>query len=259
MKRNCITCGKEFYVKPSQEHERKNCSKKCRDKYFKTSMIGENNPNWKNGGLKKCKECSVEFKTYNKNTVFCSNKCSGKYRTGIPLPKSDEGIENIRRAIKNRWVNYNVKQYYCGCGNEKTRKAITCKLCVEKKLSHLYKICLYCKNGFKAKSKIITFCSNDCYISYKKTLTKDKNPNWKGGLKIPNQRGRNTVEHNQWIKDVFERDDYTCLHCKKIGGELNAHHIKEWAKFPDERCNLDNGITLCVNCHHKVHKWVMKA
>jgi 5-methylcytosine-specific restriction endonuclease McrA len=57
-----------------------------------------------------------------------------------------------------------------------------------------------------------------------------------------------------WRKDVFERDDYTCQHCFQKGGKLNAHHIKPWAKFPELRYDIHNGLTLCVICHRIEHK-----
>lgn len=63
---------------------------------------------------------------------------------------------------------------------------------------------------------------------------------------------RNTKEYAEWRKAVFERDNYTCQMCGKRG-ELQAHHIKPYSKHPEARFDIDNGITLCVECHAKVH------
>lgn len=64
----------------------------------------------------------------------------------------------------------------------------------------------------------------------------------------------------------FERDNYTCQKCGKIGGKLNAHHKKLFSQILkdnnicntgdafncDELWDIDNGITLCeVGCHNK--------
>ena len=35
---------------------------------------------------------------------------------------------------------------------------------------------------------------------------------------------------------------------------LNAHHIKNWADNPDDRFDLNNGITLCEKCHSEFHR-----
>lgn len=65
---------------------------------------------------------------------------------------------------------------------------------------------------------------------------------------------RRSTEYKEWRKAVYERDDYTCQACGEKGGKLNAHHIKQFAYFPNERLNVDNGITLCEKCHHAVHR-----
>lgn len=65
---------------------------------------------------------------------------------------------------------------------------------------------------------------------------------------------RRSGEYSSWRTAVFERDDYTCVKCGHRGGELNAHHIKPFAKYPDHRLDIDNGITLCKECHKLVHK-----
>ena len=82
----------------------------------------------------------------------------------------------------------------------------------------------------------------------------ENNHNWKGGITPKNILLRHSVEYKQWRKSVFERDDYTCVFCKKRGGELNADHIKQWAFFPELRFDMNNGRTLCVECHRTTFK-----
>lgn len=80
-----------------------------------------------------------------------------------------------------------------------------------------------------------------------------------GGRKFPFERTeeqdiRNSKDYSEWRKKVFVRDDYTCKICGKKGGNLNAHHIKSFKKYPKLRLKLSNGVTLCEECHKKVHK-----
>ena len=55
-----------------------------------------------------------------------------------------------------------------------------------------------------------------------------------------------------WSKQIMERDNYTCQICNK-GGNLNAHHLNGWNAFPEQRFDLDNGVTLCADCHKEFH------
>lgn len=77
--------------------------------------------------------------------------------------------------------------------------------------------------------------------------------NWKGGLTGINNLIRGSLENKKWSRSVLERDKFECQSCGIIGGKLNAHHIKPFAIFPALRFAIDNGITLCIDCHHEIH------
>lgn len=65
---------------------------------------------------------------------------------------------------------------------------------------------------------------------------------------------RRSVEYKHWRDAVYARDEYTCQHCGDgQGGNLQAHHIKSYADFPELRYTIENGVTLCRNCHERVH------
>lgn len=94
---------------------------------------------------------------------------------------------------------------------------------------------------------------------------------WKGGVSSENYKLRHNVqmllEYRNWRKDIYRRDGYTCQECGQVGGELNAHHIThfqmivdmynittaEEARDCEAMWDLDNGITLCKNCHNGIH------
>jgi len=90
-------------------------------------------------------------------------------------------------------------------------------------------------------------------------------PNWKGGVSSVNRLIRGLPESKEWRIAIFERDNFTCQHCNKVGGTLNADHIKPFSKIIkdnhvtsieearqcQELWNTDNGRTLCLECHKK--------
>jgi 5-methylcytosine-specific restriction endonuclease McrA len=82
----------------------------------------------------------------------------------------------------------------------------------------------------------------------------DKGNNWKGGKTKEIQILRISLEYRLWRTAVFERDNYTCIWCRKRNGKgkavyLEADHIKPFASFPELRFAIDNGRTLCKECH----------
>lgn len=121
------------------------------------------------------------------------------------------------------------------------------------------KKCEYCGKEFYV-NKCFTlkglgkFCSSLCYGLYKKqTQTGFKpgklHPNWKGGVtKFINKR-LNTPEWKRKIKEVGDRDSWTCQKCKNKYDRnfLQCDHIIPWRISHDD--SLDNLQTLCKRCH----------
>jgi len=64
---------------------------------------------------------------------------------------------------------------------------------------------------------------------------------------------RKYPEYYEWVKAIFERDNYTCQYCGRRGRNLCAHHLDGYDNFPELRILLENGITLCKNCHVNFH------
>jgi len=81
------------------------------------------------------------------------------------------------------------------------------------------------------------------------------NPNWRGGISNKCHRIRTSREYRLWREAVYARDAWTCQKCgDDTGGNLNAHHIKNFSEYPELRFAIDNGITFCEKCHIKFHK-----
>jgi len=80
----------------------------------------------------------------------------------------------------------------------------------------------------------------------------DKCHFWKGGVAPQNKILRMSVEYKLWREAVFKRDNWTCIWCG-FKGYVQADHIKPFALYPELRFSIDNGRTLCVDCHKTTH------
>lgn len=108
--------------------------------------------------------------------------------------------------------------------------------------------------------------------------SKEKSHFWKGGITRINKLVRGCFLYRQWVSDIFERDNYTCVWCgvrSKKGTPivLNAHHIKSFAMIlrenniktteEAEKCqelwNINNGLTLCLHCHKLTDNFAGKS
>ncbi len=86
------------------------------------------------------------------------------------------------------------------------------------------------------------------------------NPRWKGGIYPEHLKIRHSQEMKQWRLEIFKKDNYTCVLCKRKRKEgdrvvLHADHIKPFSKHSDLRLSLKNGRTLCAECHRKTETY----
>lgn len=56
-----------------------------------------------------------------------------------------------------------------------------------------------------------------------------------------------TLTREQFRKAVFDRDEHLCVMCSRSGKD--AHHIIERRLWPDGGYYVENGVTLCEECH----------
>jgi 5-methylcytosine-specific restriction endonuclease McrA len=91
--------------------------------------------------------------------------------------------------------------------------------------------------------------------SFTKGKTKgENNVNWKGGISKENDIIRHSIEGELWRNSVFARDGYTCQITGIKGCNLVAHHINNFADYPELRFAIDNGITISKEIHLAFHK-----
>jgi hypothetical protein len=90
---------------------------------------------------------------------------------------------------------------------------------------------------------------------------------WKGGITKLTEKIRKCFLYSQWRIAIFKRDKYVCQICNKYDHNfINADHFpKSFAQILTENniktieeafdCkelwDLDNGRTLCIDCHRK--------
>ena len=178
-------------------------------------------------------------------------KMSG-YCLGKKYPEHSKRMMGNKNAFKNKVI----KGFCVVCGKEiyyfKSQIKKTCSKECLKEVKRKQMINNKFAVGYKMtkirKTKIAEFIS--------KTRNQENNPNWKGGTKRQYKILYGSKMYKEWRNCVFERDKFICQDCGIKSGNgkkvyLEAHHIKEWAKYPKLRFEISNGITLCKKCHNK--------
>lgn len=115
----------------------------------------------------------------------------------------------------------------------------------------------------------------DVRIKVSEAQRGEKSHNWKGGKRKITLILRDCFKYRIWRKEIFIRDNYTCVICKKRGGVIQADHfpiqmalvidkliqeqglddiIKKALKY-GPLWDINNGRTLCKLCHKKTETY----
>ena len=117
------------------------------------------------------------------------------------------------------------------------------------------KVCPICDTVFyvlPSQNKRRKHCSVGC----RGLAKRGKNsPVWKGGNSRAYKQGYYTKDYKDWRISVFTRDRFTCVNCGETHTYLTAHHIKSFAHYPELRFDVNNGMTLCEECHSKTDNY----
>lgn len=169
-------------------------------------------------------------------------------------------FENTSGTSKERYL----KRKYCShsCSNKDTvEKRIINNLVTRQKISqklqgktksqeHRNNLSKSMKSSDKAKKQ--QFKKGKDNPAFGRNQTGEANNNWKGGKTNSNQKLRNSPEYKVWRTTCMERDHFKCTDCG-AKGYLQVHHIKPISTFPELIWVIDNGKTVCVSCHEKIH------
>lgn len=191
--------------------------------------------------MAKCDFCNqwkkVRYSVYKASTMehdgkYCCNKCSSKVRDSLKYEfvkgqiEKHEGYKLLSKEYKNGSSKLKIS---CDKGHiyettyDSIRQGSKCPICFE----------LYGNRG---------------------GLNPNYNPNLTDEEREANKSRHTDKYYRRWYKAVFKRDNYTCCKCNERGVILNAHHIESFGTNIEQRLDINNGVTLCEDCHKDFHK-----
>lgn len=181
-----------------------------------------------------------------KDDSCCSIKCMGVKKRG--RPQSEVFGKNCYSIPKGHtpW-NKGIKGYALQAN---------IKPCAEKR-------CGCCGFAFfvKPSQSVRKFCSAPCSLRMMQIKKK--------GTRVPSIAGpnhyrwkedrtelrkawheRNKPAYREFVAEVLSRDGYQCVLCGSTK-RLEVDHIKRFSEYPELRTDINNGRTLCHECHVK--------
>lgn len=231
-KRQCNKCGTSRMGKAHTYNEFKDyVEKNSQCILLSKSYINDRTP------LKfKCK-CGNVFWTQPRSFKFQNKRHCDECGKKNPYNKKDtyKFKQEVYELVGNEYI---VLGHYVGA-NEKIKIQHNCDKCN----NNVWEITpSWFLRGVR--------CPRCSFINHSGKNHPKYNPNLTDIERIKN---RDISINIQWRNDVYKRDDYTCQCCGKKGVYLVAHHLDGYNWCKDGRFDINNGITLCENCHKEFH------
>lgn len=221
----CKKCRKEFKIK-NKEHIKKQAKQyhtKNREHILQQKrQYRKNNPN-------KDKQYYIKNKEHIKKQAKQYRVTKAKYK---PYHKQLAFCEEIRQHPKNPEL-LQVKCTYCGCWFTPISAQVQDRIKAINK-STIGEHRFYCSNS----------CKLACPIFEQKKWPKN----------FKQATSREVVPLLRQL--VLKRDNWTCQMCGATTktAQLHVHHIIPYAQNKMQANDPDSCITLCKECHKKVHK-----
>ena len=192
----------------------------------------------------------------------CCGKPSCTGRKAQQTIQEKYNVNSIRdlEFVNEKIKNTNLEKYGCEnpFGNKEVQEKIKNYYLDKFGVEHNMQIPECVK---KAKETCIERYGVENYSQteeFRNNFRGENSPVWKGGKATTVRDGRELPEYRDWRKAVFDRDLYTCQCCGARNGHgkyirLEAHHIKDWKNNVEDRYIIENGVTLCIDCHTLFH------
>lgn len=168
-----------------------------------------------------------------------------------------ENSEYIKSYAKMRWAKYisSETQEQRKCRLEKTSKYNKSRR-KEKNTGPGSR----CPLSDETKAKISKKLKGKRHTEETKRKISEK----KRGIRIKSevQNIRWCAEYCEWRRLVFARDKYVCQECgagHTTQNPIHAHHIIPFSESIEFAFDVDNGVTLCKQCHSRKHKGIKKT
>lgn len=117
------------------------------------------------------------------------------------------------------------------------------------------------ENDTKAREKVIKKMQTKEYKEKQRIAkTGERNGMWNSELTEEERErykrhARRYPGYKDFRKSVYERDKYTCQVCSDdTGGNLVVHHLNGFHWDVNGRTDINNGVTLCNDCHNEFHR-----
>jgi hypothetical protein len=243
--------------------------------------------NFKRG--KRCKDCGIKKNSNNQRLKY-KNVYDIFHNGGCTLTSKEyKGYHSKLRYICNcgneneiTLADFKIGKRCWDCGRQKLREKLTldyqyiesffieskCTLLSKSYKNAHQKLKYICECGIKSEISFDKFrlgqrcdnCGNKKISIRKKGVPRydlrgENSPSWNFNI-TDGERviKRNYLDYRTWRDSVFKRDNYTCQCCGKRGnGKLVAHHLDGYNWCKDKRIDINNGITLCKDCHNDFH------